>query len=109
MNFQIVPAPTNEMAIGMKMIDLASFSPLGDSLSASVAMTRPMTTVTAGTIAIHSRLLISVVLEVVVAEHVLVVLEPDPSCAVVVGEAVDDRLDGRVEQEKPEDRRTPGG
>jgi hypothetical protein len=40
--------------------------------------------------------------EVGVTEDVPVVLQPDPGCAVVVGEAVDDRLDRGVDEEDPD-------
>ena len=52
-----VAAPTELIAIGMKIRVLASFSEPGLSRSASVATIRPRTTVTAGTIRIHSRVL----------------------------------------------------
>jgi hypothetical protein len=55
-----VAAPTNEIAIGRKMIDLEIFSQVGDSLSASTATARPIATVRAGTMKIHKTLLMIV-------------------------------------------------
>ena len=49
-------APTNEIAIGRKISDLAIASPRR-SRSASVAKTRPMLTATSGTSTIHSAVL----------------------------------------------------
>ena len=61
MKRQMVAAPTPLMASGRKMIDLLSFSDWGPSRSARVATASPSTTVTAGTTAIHSRVLPSVI------------------------------------------------
>ena len=60
MKRQIVAAPMRLIAIGRKMMVLATFSPVGFSRSVSVATVRPMVTVTAGTMMIHSTVLISV-------------------------------------------------
>ena len=51
-------APTNEIAIGRKMKLLETFSPVADSLSARTATMTPNTTVSAGTINNHRRLLV---------------------------------------------------
>ena len=61
MNRQIAAAAVPLMAIGRKMIVLAVFSPVELSRSASTATARPIATTTAGAIAIHNRVLTSVI------------------------------------------------
>jgi hypothetical protein len=53
MSRKVTAAPTNEMAIGRKITDLATDSPRC-SRSARVANTRPITRARAGTTTIHS-------------------------------------------------------
>ena len=55
MKFQMMPAPTKEMAIGRKMNDFATFSKL--LRSASTAISRPKTTEKVLPKMIHIRLL----------------------------------------------------
>ncbi len=61
----MVAAPTKLIAIGMKISVLLMFSPVGLSLSASVATASPMITVTVGTMMIHSKRVEQGLLEVV--------------------------------------------
>ena len=56
MSRQVTAAPTNEIAIGRKISDLATASPRR-SRSASVAKTSPMLTATSGTITIQPAVL----------------------------------------------------
>jgi hypothetical protein len=60
-----------------------------------------MATVTAGTMAIHSRFVEDSLAEVGVTKNVSVVLEADPRGAVLVGEAVDEGLHRRVDENVP--------
>ena len=58
MKRQMMPAPTNEMAIGRKISDLAMFSPL--ARSASTATARPSDVASNVTTMTHQRLLMIV-------------------------------------------------
>ena len=56
MRRQVIAAPANEIAIGMKIRDLATASPRRRR-STSVAYASPMDTATAGTTSVHPRVL----------------------------------------------------
>ncbi len=94
-------APTNEIAIGRKISDLAIDSPCVRR-SASVANNRPMLTATVGTMMTQPAVLRIDLQHAGVAEHEAVVVEPDPVLPACVFEAREQRVDHGVDEEHRE-------
>ena len=102
MSRNVTAAPTNEIAIGRKMSDLATASPRR-SRSASVAKASPTLTATSGTSDDPARGVAQRPQHALVGEHELVVVEAHEALRTGRPEAEQERVDHGVDEEHAED------